>query len=281
MLLAALLFAAATAGSDGASAITDSGIPVTIRKTCPIGGRAFDFQTTASYSTFGARPDGKPYGSWTFPLALPECPDNGLILYKADFSADELTRLGALIQRPDYAAMRGSETSYYRLAWLLREMGEPVEGQLWMLAQATWQDDPGSERRNRYLADLAERTRAASLGVATASGIAWRARSVNALRELSRFDQAAAMLAETRVGEPPENADEDERENWIGWKGQLDVLRRLVERRDASAEPLDAVPESNGVAQCVVRATNLTTWERSWCEARRDEVARMREQIER
>lgn len=49
-----------------------AGIPVRQRMTCPIGGEAFTYNTTASYTTFGSRPDGKPYGSWIFPLALPE-----------------------------------------------------------------------------------------------------------------------------------------------------------------------------------------------------------------
>lgn len=240
MLLTSLLLSVSV--WSGPVLIADAGIPVVVRKTCPIGGQQFDFTTTASYSTFGARLDGKPYGSWSFPLALPECPGNGLILYKEEFSADELTRLGALIQRPEFAAMREAETSYYRLAWLLREMGEPVENQLWMLTQATWEDDTGSARRNRYLAELSQRSEAAPLGVGTADGLSWRARSVNALRELGRFDEATALLARSPAGEAPAGADDEERENWTWWQGRLDLLRRLVERRDSSIEPPDAMP---------------------------------------
>lgn len=244
MLLASLLFSVSVLS--GPALTADAGIPVVIRKTCPIGGEQFDFTTTASYSTFGARLDGKPYGSWSFPLALPECPGNGLILYKEDFSADELTRLGALIVRPEFAAMRGSETSYYRLAWLLREMGEPVEGQLWMLTQATWQDDAGSARRNRYLAELNQRIEAAPSGAGTAAGLAWRARSVNALRELGRFDEASALLAATRTVAAAAGADENERQNWAGWTRHLDLLRRLVARGDSSLEPPEAMQDRFG-----------------------------------
>ena len=38
-----------------------AGFPVTEERTCPIGGERFSFTTTASYSTWGARPDGKPF----------------------------------------------------------------------------------------------------------------------------------------------------------------------------------------------------------------------------
>ena len=244
MLLTSFLLSV-SAPSESAVAV-DTGIPIVVRKTCPIGGQQFDFTTTASYSTFGARMDGRPYGSWTFPLALPECPGNGLILYKQEFSADELTRLAALIQRPEYAAMREADTSYYRLAWLLREMGEPVENQLWMLTQATWQDEGGSVRRNRYLAELHQRIEAAPPGVGTAVGLAWRSRSVNALRELGRFEEASALLAATRTDAAAADAEENERRNWEGWTGQLDLLRRLVERRDSSIEPPEARPDRRG-----------------------------------
>lgn len=229
MLLASFLLSVSAVS--GSALTADAGFPITIRKTCPIGGQQFNFTTTGSYSTFGARLDGMPYGSWSFPLALPECPDNGLILYKEEFSADELTRLGALIQRPEFAAMRGSETSYYRLAWLLREMGEPVENQLWMLTQATWQDDAGSARRNRYLAELTQRIEAAPPAANAAAALSWRARSVNALRELERFDEATALLASTQTDSAPAGVDDRERASWNGWKSQLDLLRRLVAAR--------------------------------------------------
>lgn len=64
---------------------TFAGFPVSQRMTCAIGGERFTFTTTPSYSIWGGRPDGRPFGSWHFPLDLPECPSNRLILYK-DFT---------------------------------------------------------------------------------------------------------------------------------------------------------------------------------------------------
>jgi hypothetical protein len=69
--------------------------------TCPIGGKAFTFNTTSSHSSWGARPDGKPYGSWAFPLALPECPDNGLVLFK-DYTPEEVAKLEPIVASEAY-----------------------------------------------------------------------------------------------------------------------------------------------------------------------------------
>ena len=56
---------------------------------CPVGGEKFKYTSTGSWSTWGERPDGKPYGSWIFPSPLPECPGNKLVMYR-EFSPVEI-----------------------------------------------------------------------------------------------------------------------------------------------------------------------------------------------
>src|SRR4051794_21692170 len=63
--------------------------PAAGKMTCPIGGGAFTYAAKQAAPGIGLRPDGKPYGNGVYPTALPECPDNGLILYK-DYSAEEV-----------------------------------------------------------------------------------------------------------------------------------------------------------------------------------------------
>ena len=98
-----LIFAAALAATPLVP--VGAGMPVTRDMTCPIGGGAFKFTTTPSYTSFGTRPDGKPFGSWTFPLALPECPDNGLVLYK-EYTPEEVARIEPLVASEAYQALR-------------------------------------------------------------------------------------------------------------------------------------------------------------------------------
>src|SRR5687768_13394200 len=131
-----LVFAAALAAAPLLPA--GAGMPVTRDMTCPIGGAAFKFTTTASHTTFGTRPDGKPFGSWTFPLALPECPDNGLVLYK-DYTPEEVARLEPLVASEAYQALRKEDTPYYRAYWLMRAMELVPERYLWALLQAGWE----------------------------------------------------------------------------------------------------------------------------------------------
>ncbi|HYI49844.1 MAG TPA: hypothetical protein VEX35_15405 [Allosphingosinicella sp.] len=232
-----LLLAAALLAAPAGPAV--AGFPVTRQMTCPIGGERFDFTTTASYTTFGARPDGKPFGSWTFPLELPECPGNGLIVYQDTFEPAELTRLGALIETPAYRALRGGDTSYYRLSWLLREMGAPWEQVTWALIQATWQPADDSPLRARYLGELAAAAAAKADAPTDLPGYGLRAYGINALRELGRFEEAGALLSRTplaplRPGGGLPGAEERERS---GWLEHFTKLEALLARRDRSADP--------------------------------------------
>ena len=102
-------------------------------------------------------------------------------------------------------------------------------------------------------------------------------RAINALRELGRFDDAAALLARTSL-DPLRQAieDEDERRNRESWIGYFEMLGRLVERRDPGAEPLEGIPDNVAFAYCVDQPDRLTEWDRAFCEAHPEEVERLR-----
>lgn len=240
-----------------------AGMPVTTQRTCPIGGERFAFTTTASYSTWGARPDGKPFGSWEFPLELPDCPGNGLVVYD-EFSEADLARLRPLVASEEYRALRRrGDTTYYRAYWLMRRMGAPAPNTLWMLVQASWQVDGNPEMRRRYLEELVE---AAPLlgGPRDVTNIAVRSRVINALRELGRFEEAAAMLEATPVNEiAPESATA---RSTADWRGHYRQLARLIARRDASIEPLDMIPWRVGRERCEGEgAAQLDEQQRALC----------------
>ena len=76
-----ILSAALAAFAGPAAAAPAAPAPPAARAmTCPIGGGKFEFRAVAPPVVAGERPDGRPYGNVRFPLALPECPDNGLVL---------------------------------------------------------------------------------------------------------------------------------------------------------------------------------------------------------
>jgi hypothetical protein len=225
----------------------DAGVPMSQRATCPIGGRSFEYVTAASYTTWGARPDGRPFASWEFLLALPECPDNGLVMYRA-FSEEEVARLRPLVASPEYQALRRSgDTSYYRASWLMERMGAPATHSLWALVQASWQAEADPALRRRYLEELVRR--GSALGEPRdLEAVAVRARVANALRELGRFEEAAAMIAATPVETLA--PDSETVRATADWRGHYRRLGIVVARRDASIEPIDMIPRREAQRRC-------------------------------
>lgn len=252
-----------------------AGMPVTEKMKCPIGGAEFDYVTTASYSTFGERPDGKPYGSWTFPMALPECPDNGLVLYK-DYTAEEVAKLEPLIAGDAYRALKPEHTQYYRAYWLMREMGVEPQRYLWALLQAGWEADGKPELRARYLGELAEVSATLEARPTDLNWIGMAGRAINALRELGRFDEAMARLdklpLQRLAAAAPATAGADtpearEARAKGGWRTYFQSLRKVIARKDASSEPFDMLPRTMALANCIDKADGLGEHERAFCEA--------------
>ena len=267
------LFALAVATMPAAAG---AGTPTTEKMTCPIGGKSFDFATTASYTVMGTRADGKPFGSWTFPLALPECPDNGLILYK-DYSAEEVAKLEPLVASEAYQALRGPASQYYRAYWLMREMGLPAESYLWALLQASWEADAQPELRARYQAELVEASAKVAPDPASLNWIGMEGRAANALRELGRFDEALARLdaVPATALAPAAGASGDDAKARQGWADYYRDLRVVIARKDRGAEPLDMLPRQIALGRCVT-GEGLDPQQNAWCASEETAVAAVR-----
>jgi hypothetical protein len=206
--------------------------------TCPVGGEKFSALTLAHYSTFGSLPDGQPIGSVEFPTPLAECPGNGLVVYE-EFSPAAVAKLGPLVASGAYKALRGTETSYYRAAWLAKSLDNPRQA-AWLLLSATWEAknaEPVGARAARYNAEFVEMVRALPFDSKDFESIALRSRAANALRELGRFDQAATLRASIEID--PAAGGAKGAENRKGWRGYLDALAAPIARRDPARYPID------------------------------------------
>jgi hypothetical protein len=252
-----------------------AGIPVTETMTCPIGGGSFPFTTTASYSTYGERPDGKPYGSWTFPLALPECPDNGLVLYK-QYTPEEVARLEPLVASEAYQALRKEDTPYYRAYWLMKAMGLGPERYLWALLQASWEAQDKPELRKRYLTELAEASAAVPSRPEDLNWIGMEGRAINALRELGRFDEALARLAKVPLAGLGAAGETPEAKSRRGWHSFFTAIKPVIERKDSSIEPLDMLPRSVAFGRCVDQADTLGEVDKAFCTKESASVEELR-----
>lgn len=273
--LAAILLPASAASA---------GMPVPATAKCPVGGKSFTWTTTASYSIWGYRPDGKPYGSWEFPLEMPKCPGNGLVIFD-QFTKEETERLKTLVESAEYRAMRNSETSYFLAAWLMKGLGRPPINIAWMTVQASWQADGKPELKKRYQALYVDQIRALARTGDGADWLLMQARAVNGLRELGRFDEAKALLTsldlkpldvaipEEKTGEATPsglgrtvlNYDEiQEAKRKRAFLNQFKELGALIEARNADSEPLQMLPVREAAERCR-NGDSLSQADKNYC----------------
>lgn len=266
----------AAAGMAAASTLA----PVTTR--CPVGGKRFTYIGYASYSTWGALPDGQPVGSAPFPIPIPSCPDNGLVLYDT-FDAATAKRLAPIVRGEEYQRLRRTETSYYLAYWLRTQLGETGPAPLWTLLAATWEaknaDDP--TRATRYAETFIAKVAALPEDPASIELVALRARAANALRELGRFADAERARSSIVVSDA---AGGDAR-NREGWRQYLAALAPVIARGDADRAPLDLVGAREAAFRCLDAerpgAAPLSAFAIGYCarpeiKARVDEVRKAR-----
>lgn len=228
--------------------------------TCPIGGEKFEaLAAGASHISYGSRPDGVSYGIGAVPV--PECPGNGLVLFD-DFDAAAIERLAPLIASPEYRKFAEQDSTYYRAQWLATRIGRPETEALTLLLRATWQakekDLPGEADKVRdYQQEFIRRVRALPEDPKDELFIGLHARAANALREIGRFEDAAAMLSRL--------------DGWVGpqhlpdWQEFVDSMRPIVARRDASIEPLDRIPPRMAAYECTEPKRSLSAFEQRFC----------------
>jgi tetratricopeptide (TPR) repeat protein len=238
--------------------------------TCPVGGERFSAWQATSYTTMGMRPDGRPYSYLPFPLPIPECPTNKLILFDK-FADAEVAKLDAVLKSEQYLALIDQETPYYRGYWLAAKLGRNDDMVLSLLLKAIWEATPGSmgprdtienrERSERYQREFASQVEARSKAMAPDDKLGSEALAANAYRQLGEFKAAAKMRERAYVTLQSANADARE-----GWERYLKMLGAVIERHDASVEPLDMIPESRRVFACVERQS-LSAFDRRICKA--------------
>lgn len=221
--------------------------------TCPIGGETFSGWQMGSYSTYGERPDGRPYSYMMFPLPVPECPGNHLVVFDR-FSDSDKAALAVLIATPDYARMVAQgDSPHYRAAWLAARLSRPEADVLGWLQAALWGETPGpgegrdtpemQARRARYAREFVEHVRRLPADTEPKDRLWMTARAANQLRQLGDFAGAEAMRrhALPLVGQPGTAG---------GWDAYLSKLGTVIARRDASVAPLDMIPPREAAHRC-------------------------------
>lgn len=209
MVMAAVAAGVLTAAGAPAAA----GIPVPVESVCPVDDKKFTWTTTASYSTWGMELDGKPIGSWHFPMTIPQCPDSKFPVYQEEWTEAEKAAIRELVATPEYAAVR-DEASYYLLRFVAERLEpgdaeEPVAAG-WLLLQATWQVRDEPERYARYARELVAAVDAELPALKGGDMDNWwffQLATANVQRQAGDFAGASARL-DSLTGEPPEGVAE-------------------------------------------------------------------------
>lgn len=219
---------------------------------CPVGGEKFRYMALASISTFGAYPDGMPFGSGYFPIALPQCPKNGLVMYR-DFKPDEIARISTYISGPEYLALRSAgETPYYLAYRIAKMLGDPDTH--WLLLSASWEaknTEPAGPLAKRYNEEFIDAAQTISVDAKNFDSIAVRFRVANALRELGRFAEAETMRAAITISPDAGDSDTEAADNRDGWGKLIKSLEAPIQRGDTVRAPIDMSGEREAVSRCL------------------------------
>lgn len=229
---------------------------------CPIGGEKFTASVVASNSGFGARPDGKPYSPLpVYPVT--ECPDNGFLIFKKEWTDDELAALEEAIKTEEFQRIRKEETTYYRLWWLQKQINGDAVTLASNLMVAGWETDFNLPRKQRYQQAFVDAV-SATAKVDNAEDWFWlNLRAANAQRELGQFDKSQAAFAnlETEIAIAGDEETQSYVKEYIG--GQIS----LIADQNTASEPANLVGESNAAMRCAVFEAELTASEKPICSS--------------
>lgn len=168
--------------------------------TCPIDGKRFQHETPPAATSPQRYLDMKPVDPANAPWPLPQCPDNGFVVYKKEFSESEVGKLRKFVASDNYRAMIGIHTNYYLAAILRREAGDPQYDVAWTLAQASWEVAKDPARYRQY----AEEALAAYDALPDGSLLDRRQHTLREMmsgeleRRLGRFDDAEKRFRRIR-----------------------------------------------------------------------------------
>lgn len=228
-LFAVLSLTLVAAGDAGASIIRDETF------TCPIGGEKFESRVVQSGYQQGQRLDMRPYGRILSPFPLPKCPGNGFVMYKDEFSEDELAKLKPIVASKEYQALQKQHRTYFLAAYLEEKMGEATDRSFanrylrasWQ-AEGSWGPSRTPEKLNPRDRELVVRYRTLALEKLNAAlakdergSKDWLTGMLLAAeleRLLGRFDAAQKRLADL-----PAAADVSE-----GQRAALEKIRKLA-----------------------------------------------------
>ena len=244
--------------------------------TCPIGGGSFHFTTTASYSTFGERPDGKPYRQLDLPAGAARMPRQRPRPLQGIYAGGGRQARAAGRVRGLSGAAQGGHAILSRL---LADEGDGPRARSAICGRCSrraGRPTASPSFGHRYLAELAE----ASAKVPAAAGRPQLDRHGRRARSTRCASSAAStrrwrgstrcrslgLDVELPAGAGAAQGGRRRRGRAAAGTPSSPACRTAIERSDSSIEPLDMIPRSVALGRCIDEADKLGETGKAFCE---------------
>lgn len=200
-------------------------------QVCPLDGFKFSALMDMSGTSFGIRLDLKPVGPTPAPWSLAVCSKDHFVLYKKEYTKDEIAHLKKYVHTPQYQALAAGNSSYFLLGKIFEylQKDEVTLGHIFL--KASWQAE-GDAAKYRLYAETSLQHFKAFLSKEKPQGKEWETAELVAgelERRLERYEDAKARFTRL-LGRPEFKKDI--------YAGILAYQLELIAKRDSAAHPL-------------------------------------------
>lgn len=122
-----------------------------VEKTCPLCNKTFTATVDRSGTQSGMRLDLKPLGPTGAPWKIPVCPHCHFVLYKDDYSKEEIEKYKKLVATEEYLEIAKNYSSHFMLAKIFEHGGEEALSIAHMFIRASWQLEGSTEKCSEAL----------------------------------------------------------------------------------------------------------------------------------
>ena len=161
--------------------------------TCPIGGEKFTQTMDTSGTRIGMMTDTRPIGPIATPFSLAQCPSNKFVMFKKEFSPDELAKFKRVVNSAEYQQIAAQSPSYFAWGRMMELAGENQDAQQMMniFLQASWQSE--SQESFSKTLEYADKV-LANKAISSKDAINTQFLRGEMLRKLGRFDEAKRVF---------------------------------------------------------------------------------------
>ena len=200
--------------------------------TCPIDGEVFTAIVGVNAAYLGQRLDTRRLGAAIEPIPLPVCPTTGFVVYRRDFTPEQLALAKEIVDSTDFRRQVRTGNEYTVAAYLAEQLGEPRMAIAHFWLEASWLFESDPVRNHEYLTRAYDWYTLALEEVGSDQEKFWQVQAlrVELLRRLGRFDEARALLTELPVNSLPTGH---------ALKKVLVQQQLLLQRGDSQPRPVD------------------------------------------